>query len=117
MYANFEGWRITEVHRSKEPCAESCVLIRQYAKECSLGYIHAATEANSTPEIFGPECIECTLAGLARLLSKGGKYSGPWHQWSQKCLGPQTGRKKMEERREEEDKYQKKEGGEKKGEI
>ena len=88
-------------------------------RNTGLGYVHATTEANSMPEIFGPEtqaeCIECTLAGLARLLRKGGKYSGPWHQWFQKFLGPQTGRKKMEERRGEEEKGRKKEGGEKKG--
>ena len=61
-YAKGEGWRTPDVQRSKEPCAEICFLLRPYAKDYSLGYIHADRKANSTPEIFGPKCMECTLA-------------------------------------------------------
>ena len=43
VYAKAEGWRAPEVQRSKEPCAEICFLLRLYAKDYSLGYIHAAT--------------------------------------------------------------------------
>ena len=37
VYAKVEGWRTPEVQRSKEPCAEICVLLRPYAKDYSLG--------------------------------------------------------------------------------
>ena len=43
VYANVEGWRTLEVQRSKEPCVEICMLLRQYAKEYTLGYMYAAT--------------------------------------------------------------------------
>ena len=43
VYAKVEGWRTPEVQRLKEPCAEICVLLRPYAKDDSLGKVHAAT--------------------------------------------------------------------------
>ena len=43
VYASVDGWCIPEVQKSKEPCVEICSLLRQYADECSLGYIHVAT--------------------------------------------------------------------------
>ena len=43
VYSNFEGWRTPEVQRSKGPCVEITILLRQYAKEHRLSYIHAAT--------------------------------------------------------------------------
>ena len=43
VYANFEGWHTPEAQRSKGPCVEVAILLRQYAKEHILSYIHAAT--------------------------------------------------------------------------
>ena len=43
VHAEVEGWRRPKVQRSKEPSVEMCALVRQYAKEHSLGYIDAAT--------------------------------------------------------------------------
>ena len=62
VYANFEGWRALEAQRSKGPCVKITILLRQDAKEHRVSYIHANRRANSTPEIFGPRCMECTLA-------------------------------------------------------
>ena len=42
VYANIEGWRTPEVQRSKDLCVEVCILLRQYAKDYTLGYTHAA---------------------------------------------------------------------------
>ena len=52
--ANFEGWRTPEAQRSKGPCVEITILLRQYAKEHKL-YLchHADRKANSTPESSG----------------------------------------------------------------
>ena len=62
VYAMLAGWRTPEVRRSKELCIEISILLHQHAKEYSLGYSHADKKANSTPEIYGPKCTECTLA-------------------------------------------------------
>ena len=61
VYANNEGWRTPEAQRWKEPCMEVCIFLRQYAKEYTLGYLrrYADRKADSTPEIFGPKCMEC----------------------------------------------------------
>ena len=58
--AKCEGWRTPEEQRSKDLCAE-IFLLRLYTKDYSLGYIHAAGKANSTPEMLWPKCMECTL--------------------------------------------------------
>ena len=39
-----EGWRTPKVQRSNEICVQICILLRQYAKEYSLGYFHATTK-------------------------------------------------------------------------
>ena len=44
VYNKVESWRTPEVQRSKEPCVEICILLRQYAKQYNLGYIHATTQ-------------------------------------------------------------------------
>jgi len=38
VYANVEGWRTLEVQRSKEPYVEICTILRENAKEYSLGF-------------------------------------------------------------------------------
>ena len=41
VYAKVEGCHTPEVQRSKEPSVEIYIIIHQYTKEYSLGYIHA----------------------------------------------------------------------------
>ena len=60
-YTKGEGWHTPEVQGSKEPCMEICFFLSPYAKDYSLGYIHVDRKASSTPEIFWPKCMECTL--------------------------------------------------------
>ena len=36
VYAKVEGWRTDEVQRSKEPCAETCFLLRPCARAPKL---------------------------------------------------------------------------------
>ena len=57
------------MQKSKELCIKICFLLRQYAKEYSLGYIYTATVTRklTTPEIFGPKCMECALAPLRKI--------------------------------------------------
>ena len=43
VYAKVEGRCTPEVQRSKEPCIDICILLRQCAKEYSLGNIQAVT--------------------------------------------------------------------------
>ena len=43
IYVKVEGWCTTEVQRLKEMFIEIHILLHQYAKEYSLGYIHAST--------------------------------------------------------------------------
>ena len=50
VYAVLEGWRTPEVRRSKEPFVET------YPRR------NADKKVNSTPKIFRPKCMECTLA-------------------------------------------------------
>ena len=41
VYAKVEGWRTSEVHRLTEQCVDICNLLSQYAKEYSIGHVHA----------------------------------------------------------------------------
>ena len=43
VYAKLEGWRTTEMRRLKEPCVEISILLHQYDKDYSLGYIYVTT--------------------------------------------------------------------------
>ena len=85
VYAKVEGWRTPEVQRSKGLYVEICILLRQHAKEYSLGYIHAATKSNSTPEIFGPKCKNCTLAVPQRKVSP--RHTRHWNKYMARFFG------------------------------
>ena len=43
VYANKIGWHTSEAQRSKEPCMEVSIFLRQYANEYTLGNIYAVT--------------------------------------------------------------------------
>ena len=64
VYANVRGWRTPEVQRSEEPCVEKWIFYASTPKIVVRIYPrrHADRKANCTREIFGPKCMECTLA-------------------------------------------------------
>ena len=64
VYTNVEHWHASEMQRSQEPCSKVCILLCQYTKRYSISCFqccHANKKANSTPEIFGPKGMKCTL--------------------------------------------------------
>ena len=60
VYAKVEGWRTPEVQTSKEPCVETCILLRLYAKVYKLGYIYAATSTGKLTPFFRIVVLEIT---------------------------------------------------------
>ena len=75
VYTKAEGWLTLEVQRSKELYIKICILLRQHAKENSLGYIHTNGKSNSMPEIFGSKCMGCTIVQFPSYSSSPSKFT------------------------------------------
>ena len=91
VYVNVGGWRTPEVQRSKNRASRCGFFtpVRQSLWFRVYPRRHADRKANCTPEIFGPKCMECTLAikslysvSRSKLLEPGEKYRGLYGTFS-----------------------------------